>query len=198
MEKQNQHHLPRGTQRVQRGKGRRRVGMIKSALQFFLCWGIIIIGLSVQSIRSEAAASNPDDDIPKEIKEYCEEIGAEFNICPELLEAIAWHESRFIPTVTNKNCYGLMQVNVKIHAERIEKYGYTADDMLEAYPNIKVAADYLAELYETYGDDNPIVLSLYSGAGWKAVENYKEYGFMTAYVNDILTRWGEYERLHGK
>lgn len=29
------------------------------------------------------------DEIPKEIKEYCEEIGQQYDICPELLEAIA-------------------------------------------------------------------------------------------------------------
>lgn len=138
------------------------------------------------------------DEIPKEIKEYCEEIGAEKNICPEILESIAYHESRFIPDVTNKNCYGLMQINVKIHADRIEKLGYTKEDMLTAYPNIEVAADYLLELYETYGDDNPIVLSLYAGEGWKAVEKYKEYGFMTQIVSDILEKSAEYERLHGK
>lgn len=190
------HHLPRGTHQSPEGKRTRCVG--KKCTAVFLMMLGIFIGLSVQTIRSEAAAEYPDDGIPKEIKEYCEEIGEEFGICPELLEAIAWHESRFIPTVTNNNCYGLMQVNVKIHAERIEKYDYTAEDMLTAYPNIKVAADYLAELYETYGDDNPIVLSLYSGAGWKAVEKYKEYGFLTAYVDEILTRSASYERLHGK
>lgn len=192
-------HLPRGTHRSPEGKWIRCVGKIKCALCIFLCWGCLITGLSVRVIRSEAAASCQNDDgIPKDIKEYCEEIGTEFNICPELLEAIAWHESRFIPTVKNKNCWGLCQVNVKIHADRITKYDYTEDDMLEAYPNIKVAADYLAELYETYGDDNPIILSLYSGAGWEAVEKYKEYGFLTKYVNDILTRSANYERLHGK
>lgn len=193
---EKRHHLPRGTHLRSEGKRTRCVG--KKCTAVFLMMLGIFIGLSVQTIRSEAAAVYPDDGIPREIKEYCEEIGEEFGICPELLEAIAWHESRFIPTVTNKNCYGLMQVNVKIHAERIEKYDYTAEDMLTAYPNIKVAADYLAELYETYGDDNPIVLSLYSGAGWKAVEKYKEYGFLTAYVDEILTRSASYERLHGK
>ena len=91
-----------------------------------------------------------------------------------------------------------MQVNVKVHAERIKKYGYTEDDMLTAYPNIKVAADLLAELFENYGDDDPIILLLYSGAGWDAVERYKENGFITDYVDDVLTKSAEYERIHGK
>lgn len=187
-------HLPRGTH-----KGRRGWSKCVGNVAKVLCWGILFIGLSVQTIRSEAAASSQfDDEIPKEIRQYCETIGSDYDICPELLEAIAWHESRFIPTVKNKNCYGLMQINVKVHKDRIESLGYTSKDMLKAEPNIMVAADLLHELYELYGDDNPIVLSLYSGAGWDAVENYKEYGMMTDYVEDILTRSSRYERLHGK
>lgn len=198
MNKAKWHHLPRGTRQKSEGKRLRCDGSLKKCTVIFLCLGVFILGLSVHSIRSEAAASSPDDGIPKEIKDYCEEIGAEKNICPEILESIAYHESRFIPTVKNKNCWGLCQVNVKIHADRIEKCGFTQEDMLTAYANIYVAADYLAELYETYGDDNPIILSLYSGAGWEAVEKYKEYGFLTKYVDDILTRSANYERLHGK
>ena len=198
MEKAIKHHLPRGTQSAG-GDILKCVGKIKKCAAIILCWGFLIIGLSVHVIRSEAAASYQfDDGIPENIREYCEEIGQAKGICPELLEAIAWHESRFIPTVTNKNCYGLMQINVKIHGDRIEKLNYTSEDMLTSKPNIEVAADYLSELYEDYGDESPIVLSLYSGAGWDAVEKYKEYGFITDYVNDILTRSAKYERLHGK
>lgn len=192
-------HLPRGTQRVRRGKGQRCVG--KKCCVIFLMWGILIFGLSVQTIRSEAAAScqtSVEDGIPKVIKEYCDEIGEKRDICPELLEAIAYHESRFKEEVTNKNCWGLCQVNVKIHEDRIEKFGYTKKDMLTAYANIEVAADYLAELYDTYGDDNPIVLTFYSGGGMAAVEKYKEYGITTEYVDEILTKSAEYERIHGK
>lgn len=189
------HHLPRGSHQCPEGK---RTGCEGMKRVLFLMLGILLWTLS--PIRSEAAAScqTSIDGIPDDIKQYCEEIGAETNICPEILEAIAYHESRFIPTVKNKNYWGLCQVNVKIHKDRIEALGYTPEDMLTAYPNIKVAADYLADLYETYGDENPIVLSLYSGAGWDAVEKYKEYGQMTDYVEDILTRGGNYERLHGK
>ena len=90
-----------------------------------------------------------------------------------------------------------MQVNIKVHKDRIEKYDYTSKDMMDPYKNLVVAADYLAELYETYGDDNPVILSIYSG-NWKAVEKYKEYGFLTPYVDEVLTRSAEYERIHGK
>lgn len=139
-----------------------------------------------------------DYGIPEEIKSYCDEIGAEFDICPELLEAIAWRESRFIPDVKNKNCFGLCQVNIKIHSDRLDKYGYTQEDMLTAYANIQIAADYLLELFSTYGDDDAIILLLYSGAGSKAIEKYKEFCIIPEYVDEILTLSAFYERLHGK
>ncbi len=166
----------------------------------FLMMGIVsfILGSSLTvNAKCEPCTIQYNDGIPEEIRIYCEQIGKQFDICPELLEAMAYNESRFIPTVTNGPHYGLMQVNVKIHASRLEKYGYTEEDMFDPYCNLVVAADYLAELYETYGDENPIVLSIYQG-NWKAVSNYKEYGFLSSYVETILTRSANYEREHKK
>ena len=167
----------------------------------FLCivGGISIFLTSSLSVSAKSEHSQLDyqDGIPEEIRSICDEVGSQFNICPELLESMAYQESRFIPTVTNGNHYGLMQINVKVHKDRIEKYGWTASDMLDSEKNITVAADLLSELYETYGDENPIVLSIYSG-NWKAVNKYKEYGFMCSYVEEVLTRSAEYEREHKK
>lgn len=166
----------------------------------FLMLGIVSLFLSSSlsvSAKAEPSTIQYDDGIPEEIRLYCEEVGEQFNICPELLEAMAYNESRFYPTVTNGNCYGIMQVNVKIHAFRLEKYGYTEEDMFDPYCNLMVAADYLADLYEMYGDENPIVLSVYQG-NWKAVSRYKEYGFLSNYVQTILEHSAEYERLHKK
>ena len=162
--------------------------------------GCILCSHTTALAKDQGDLQDPiiEDGIPEEIKRDCEEIGAEFDICPELLEAIAWNESRFIPDVKNKNCFGLCQVNIKIHANRLEKYDYTEDDMLTSYANIYVTADYLSELFRTYGDDDPLILLMYSGAGWKKVEQYKEYSFITNDVDEILTRSAYYERLHGK
>lgn len=168
-----------------------RRGMKKGKAIFL--WGILTSSLFL-AIPAKAA---DQVEIPTNIKIYCELVGSEFNICPELLESMAYRESRFRADAINGKHYGLLQVNVKVHKDRIEKYGYTENDMLSAYPNILVAADYLSELYETYGDDNPIVLGYYSG-NFKAVEAYKENGFLCEYVNDVLTRSAELERIHGR
>ena len=118
-----------------------------------------------------------DDGIPDDIAELFEKIAPQYDICPELMEAMAYRESRFIPTVREGNCYGIMQVNVKVHKERIEKYDFTAED--------------------TYGDDDPIVLGAYSG-NWKAVARYKETSMLFPYADDVLKRSRRYEEIHGK
>ena len=174
-------------------------GLIRQTIIFFLCMGGFSSAFLSQSISAYAIEQNlsAEDEIPKELKEYFDEVGQDFCICPELLEAIAWHESRFIPDVKNGNHFGMMQVNVKIHKDRIKKYGWAADDMLDPYKNIVVAADYLSELFEMFEGDDYSVLLHYSG-GWKAVRNYTKYGIITEYVEEILTRSEEYEQIHGK
>ena len=160
--------------------------------------GLLLLSQSL-TVKANSLSYQPqcEDNIPEDIRIYCELVGYEDNICPEILEAMAYRESRFIPTVQNGNQYGLMQINVQVHKNRIAKYGWNEQDMLDPYKNLMVAGDYLSELYETYGDDNPIVLNAYNG-NWKAINKYKEYGYLSEYVKDVLDRSMNYERLHGK
>ena len=160
--------------------------------------GLLLISQSL-TVKANSLSYQPqyEDNIPEDIRIYCELVGYEYNICPELLEAMAYRESRFTPTVQSGNQYGLMQINVQVHKNRIAKYGWNEQDMLDPYKNLMVAGDYLSELYETYGDDNPIVLNAYNG-NWKAINKYKEYGYLSEYVEDVLDRSSNYERLHGK
>lgn len=177
-------------------------GMVKKVLLCIAGGSMVVSLFLTSSIKAEAKSpvyqtSQSDDGIPKEIREVFEKVGEDFGICPELMEAMAYRESRFVESVKSGNYYGIMQVNVKIHKDRIEKYGYTADDLLKAEPCITVAADYLKELFDTYGDDDPLILMYYSGNS-KAIPNYKEYGWTCPYVKSTLARAAEYERKHGK
>lgn len=65
-----------------------------------------------------------------------------------------------------------MQINVKVHKQRILKYGWTEEDMLDPLKNIIVAADLLKELYDEYEDNGP-VLAIYSG-NYNAVREYEK------------------------
>lgn len=58
----------------------------------------------------------------------------------EEAKKVAWCESRDHPDSRNGQFWGLFQIGVKVHAPLIASMGYTADDMLRAEPNARVAA----------------------------------------------------------
>ncbi len=147
----------------------------------------IIIGVLILFLLFPIRAYGAEE-VPEDLEEYFIFAGKEFNICPELLEAIAYYESRFTPDAKNGSHYGLMQINVKIHADRMKKYGWTKEDMFSPEKNIIVAADYLSELYEEYGD-NAKVLAHYSGNS-KAVKK----GYLCKYAKKVLKKSYEYEQ----
>lgn len=163
----------------------------------------VILGAIVLSTPIQASANSrtyfytsESDGIPNDIREYAELCGSEFNICPELLEAIAYQESRFVSTAENGSCYGLMQINRSIHKDRIKKYGWTAADMDDPYKNMIIASDYLNELFQEY-EDVGMVLLIYNGNN-SAIPEYKKSGKLSKYANKILERSFEYEEIHGK
>lgn len=151
--------------------------------------GVLILVLLPIKVKAEEP---PTDEVPGCTKSLCESIGEEYNICPELLEAIAYHESRFTPKAKNGNHYGMMQVNVEVHKERLENHGWTKEDMYTPYRNLVIAAEYLAELYEEY-EDNAVVLAMYSG-NTKAAKSEK----LCKYAEKVLEKSYEYETVHGK
>lgn len=181
-----------------------RSGIIKKICK--IMGGILIVSLlsmtsSFTSVLAKAENyPRPDykDGIPKELLSIFENVGKEYGIRPELLEAISYRESRFIPDVRSGKYYGIMQVNVITHKDRLDKYGFDAEDLYDAESCIIVAADYLRELYELYGDDDALVLLYYSGSSAKKIEQYKEYGFITPYIKDVLTRSEKYNIEHKK
>lgn len=61
----------------------------------------------------------------------------------------------------NGDAYGLMQVQMKWHRERMRKVGAT--DLLNPYENVDVGIDYLAELYKIYNGNWHKALMAYNG-----------------------------------
>ena len=108
--------------------------------------------------------------VPEDIQFYCEMAQDEFNVCAELLEAIAWRESRFDPHAKNEGCLGLMQISERWHKDRMKKL--SVDDIYDAQGNIRVAADYLDDLFEMYDGDLYKVLMTYNGDSSEGVSDY--------------------------
>lgn len=186
-----------GTSKIKRRRFKDAEIVRKMLLRFLITGGFSLAFLCQDiTVAAKTQQSQSVDEVPDAIKGYCEEVGEIYDICPELLEAIAFYESRFFPDVKNNNCWGIMQINVEIHEERIRSLGYTKEEMLDPYKNLIVAADILTELFERY-EDGPIVLMYYAGQQ-KAIPRYLKSGKITKYVTDILNRSETYERLHGK
>lgn len=134
-----------------------------------------------------------DTEAPIEVQEACIKWGKYYDICPELIQAICWNESRYETNLENGTCVGIMQINEPVHTARIEKLGVT--DIFELDSNIHVGADLLAELF-TYYPDAGTVLGLYHGEK-NAVSKGKTGNYST-YTKTILEKSYELERVHGK
>ena len=166
-----------------------------------LMGGILALALSMMpTIEAQANSLSyiptiDETGVPEEIYQNAEIIGHEFNICPELLIAMAERESCFKANAENGPCKGLMQVNSNTHKQRFESAGWSSSEWSDSYKNMYVAADYLADLFAEY-EDVGIVLGLYHGEK-NAIQKGKS-GNMSSYTTKILERSGQLERLHGK
>ena len=162
---------------------------------------ILVMVLSMApSVKAQANSlsdipTEEETGIPDEIYQYAEIIGDEFDICPELLMALAERESRFKADAENGPCKGLMQVNSSTHKQRFIDAGWTASEWTDPYKNMYVGADYLHDLFEQY-EDVGIVLGVYHGEK-NAVAKGKS-GNLSSYVTKILERSAELERINGK
>ena len=141
----------------------------------------------------EVNAKSHEPILSDEIVSMCDEIGEQYGICSELLQAMIEKESTGNPDAVNGGCKGLMQVSIKYHKDRMEKLG--VEDIFDPYSNILVGADYLSELFNEH-EDVGLVLMIYNGTS--NAKEKAERGEFTRYVEKILDRSAELERLHGK
>lgn len=169
---------------------------MKRLIRKTIKWYIIAILLTV--IGSFIIASTVDAEekieVPEEVKQISTELGEQYNICPELIQAVCYVESRFQPDAVNGDCIGIMQVSGKWHRDRMDRLGVT--DLLDTKQNMAVAVDYLSELADRY-EDIGIVLMIYNGDS-----HVKDVMAGTAeisdYATEILMLSAELERQNGK
>lgn len=134
-----------------------------------------------------------DTHIKAEYVEICEEVGEEYNICPELLMALIEKESSGKADAQNGSCKGLCQVSEKWHSGRMEKLGI--DDIYDPEGNIRLAADYLTEMGAEYLDIGLVLMKFH---GESDAEIKAERGELSDYAIWILERSETLERAHGK
>lgn len=154
--------------------------------------GLAVAGLAFGTVKIRAALPKPG--LPEEYIYYCEEAGQAYSICPELLQAVIEAESGGDPdAVGGAGEIGLMQVDPGYHQGRA--LHLSVYNLFDPEGNILVGADYLAELFQEYGDVGTVLMA-YNGT-----ENAAERGSCgeyTEYAEKIMERAAELERLHEK
>lgn len=113
-----------------------------------------------------------------------------YDIDPALVIAVIEKESDFRPKLMGDNgaAYGLMQVQLKWHKDRMISLGYS--DLLDPYANITVGVDYLAELFER-GKPVEWVLMAYNGGPSYANRKYNA-GEVSDYARKVLENSTKY------
>ena len=174
----------RGRCKTQNAYPEKGTGVKKKFLLGFLAAGMLTVNFFLP-------ASAMEED---EVRMLAEQIGGEYGICPELLQAVAWQESRYQETAQAAGCTGLMQISERWHQDRMEKLGVA--DLYDPAGNMKVAADYLSELAEKY-EDIGMVLMIYNGDS--RAEDYQKTGTgLSDYADAVLEMSQQLEREHGK
>lgn len=154
----------------------------------------VLLTLILMLVPARTTYAAEEVQVPEEVREISEELGQKYCICPELLQAMAWQESRFRPDVENQGCIGTMQISERWHRDRMARLGVT--DLYDMKQNMTVAADYIAELAAD-GESVEIALMKYHGESGisEVMDGTKE---PSEYVMSILDLSAELERQHGK
>lgn len=130
--------------------------------------------------------------IPIEIQESCEKWGEEYEICPEVLEAMCWQETRCRPELDNGSCYGITQINPNFHKATMEKLG--VDDLYDYDQNIHVCA-YTIRQYADETEDLYCVLMMWN-SGSSRGKTLFEQGKYTSYAIEVSQTAHELEIKH--
>lgn len=130
-----------------------------------------------------------DTYISEEYQEYVYEVTKEYDLEPELIVAMIEAESSGrASVVSSAKCIGLMQVSPKWHKERMEKLG--VEDLTDAYGNISVGCDFVAELFEKYEDVYAVLMAYNEGEYSGAIKRANK-GEYSEYAKKIVARCEE-------
>ena len=113
------------------------------------------------------------------------------NIAPAIIIAMIEQESDFDASDIgdNGNSYGLMQIQPKWHAGRMESLGCT--NLLDPFQNVTVGIDYVAALKDK-NNDLYWVLMAYNAGPSKATEWFNN-GIYSEYALEVVERASELE-----
>lgn len=121
-----------------------------------------------------------DTPLRAEVQLEIEALCAARDIDAAVVLAMIYHESRYQEDAVGDSCnsYGLMQIQPRWHAERMERLGVS--DLLDGVQNVVVGIDYLDELLDRYGGDYGKALTAYNRGHYS--------GTVSQYATTVLER----------
>jgi soluble lytic murein transglycosylase-like protein len=136
-------------------------------------------------MASRVSAAEEPVVITEEVDFWADYYGQRYDIDPAVIKAMAWHESRCIPSAQSedKKCKGILQINPNCHRERMDRL--KARNVFDTGQNIHVGIDYLWELLAEEGGKLEPALTRYNGQNEAAVEDARN-GKPGRYVKKIL------------
>lgn len=126
-----------------------------------------------------------EDELQLHILTECEKYG----IDPAIITAMAFKESRYQAGAVgdNGNSIGLMQIQPRWNAERMEKLGCA--DLLDPYENVTVAVDILAEMLNHYDGNIEMAITAYNMGMTGAYNNCFSKGvYSSKYCNGVMEK----------
>lgn len=161
---------------------------MKRTIRLFLFFCLVSLIFETASMAKEQIL------IPDDVVEICEKYGQEYEICPELLEAMCWHETRCRGNLTNGGCVGITQINPKYHKAEMELLGIT--DLTDNEQNIHLCA-YIIKQFANEDEDLYYVLMKWN-CGTTRAKKLWEQGKTTKYAKEVSEESATLERMHGK
>ena len=134
------------------------------------------------------------DEIPLKahLQDYIARECEKVNISPTIVLAMIERESNFDKDAIGDNgeSYGLMQIKKHYHMERMERLGCM--ELLDAYHNVRVGIDILAELVDE-GDGIEWALMAFNGGRTYANE-MAEHNKVSNYAKAVMARANELQK----
>ena len=155
--------------------------------------------LLATEVTEEKAAAPVEDpvlyfDVPlsKDLQNHIFTLCETYGVDPAIVVAMIERESGFRPAVKgdNRRSYGLMQIQLRYHKERMKKLGVT--DLLNPYHNVAVGIDLLGELSDR-GKSLEWVLMAYNGGYGYADRNISA-GTISNYAKAVIARSKELKK----
>lgn len=140
-------------------------------------------------IMARSEELNEEIPLPETIQLACIESGHEFGICPELLMALVYQESRgLVDNVTQITSANWYREGIKAcHAD---------DYIKNPYQNIDVCAYYISKWFENYGDgDVYLILEMWNEGVENAIKTHNP-EYPSSYATEIVNRSMEWEILN--